>query len=116
MSAPFNPDAMLCFRSAVFKGADMWNPNLREYPDVADITAALSKDRYGIAYAGLAHGTPDVKPIALGIENGDWVQLSPASVADRKYPLARSVYVYIDPGQLENAKVREFLTYILSRE
>jgi phosphate transport system substrate-binding protein len=115
-SYSINPDVMLCFRTAVFKGADMWNPNLREYPNGADITAALSKDRYGIAYAGLAQATPEVKVIALGVEGGDWVQLTPESVANRKYPLTRSVYIYIDPGQLENPKVKEFLTYVLSRD
>jgi phosphate transport system substrate-binding protein len=110
------PDPMLCFRAAVFHGADMWNPNLREYPNGADITAALAHDRYGIAYTGLAYRTPEVKPLAIGADDGSWVTLSRDTVASRKYPLTRSVYIYIDPGQLESPKVQEFLTYVLSGE
>ena len=110
------PDPMLCFRAAVFHGADMWNPNLREYPEGADITRALAHDRYGIAYTGVAYGNADVKPIAIGAEDGTWVTLSRETVASRKYPLTRSVYIYIDPAQLESPKVREFLTYVLSDE
>ena len=110
------PDPMLCFRTAVFHGADMWNPNLREYPNGADITAALAHDRYGIAYTGLGYRTPEVKPIAVGVADGSWVALSRDTVASRQYPLTRSVYIYIDPVQLENPKVFEFLNYVLSRE
>ena len=110
------PDPMLCFRAAVFNGADMWNPNLREYPRSEDITAALGRDRYGIAYTGLPYRTPEVKPIAIGREDGGPVALSRETVANRQYPLTRSVYIYIDPAQLKTPRVLEFLLYVLSRE
>ena len=110
------PDPMLCFRAAVFNGADMWNPNIREYPKGEDIIAALSRDRYGIAYTGLPYRTSETKPVVLGAADGEWVPLTRETVASRKYPLLRSVYIYLDPAQLENAKVREFLTYVLSKE
>ncbi|MDB6126292.1 MAG: phosphate transporter substrate-binding protein, partial [Verrucomicrobia bacterium] len=91
-------------------------PNLREYPKGEDIMAALSRDRYGVAYTGLAYRTTETKPIVVGTADGEWVPLTRDTVASRRYPLIRSVYIYIDPGQLENAKVREFLTYVLSKE
>ena len=40
------------------------------------------------------------------------------SVADRSYPLSRSVFVYINkqPGKALGTKEREFLRFVLSRE
>jgi len=111
------PGPMLFFRKQVFHGADMWNPNLREYPQGEQITAALGQDRYGIAYASLAEKTPLVKQLALAESAGQPpVKLTRANVASRKYPLTRSVYISVEPGQLDNPKVKEFLRFVLSRE
>ena len=111
------PGPMLFFRKQAFAGADMWNPNLREYPRGGQITAALEQDRYGIAYASLADQTPGIKPLALAAGAGpDFVPLTRDNVASRKYPLSRQVYISVEPGQLADPKVWEFLCYVLSRE
>jgi phosphate transport system substrate-binding protein len=111
------PGPMLFFRKQAFAGADMWNPNLREYPRGDQITAALDQDRYGIAYASLAEQGPGIKPVALAAGDGqDFVALTRENVASRKYPLSRSVYISVEPGQLADPKVWEFLCYVLSRE
>jgi phosphate transport system substrate-binding protein len=89
------------------------------------MVAELSRDPLGIAYAPIDYATPDVKAIALGeTDAGPYVALTPASVADRTYPLHRPVYIYytIDDRNNEimptlgDPRVKEFLRYVLSRQ
>jgi len=116
--APF-PGPMLFFRSKAFGGGDIWNPELLEFEKGEQLTEALSKDRYGIAYTSLAFKTPLVKPIALAsAAGGSYFDLTKRNVVTREYPLTRSVYIYIDrdPEKPVDPKVKEFLRYILSRQ
>ena len=67
------------FELTVFHGGTKWNPNLRQYVETLAKQATahagttdqmmddLARDRYGIAWAGLAHakGKPGVKALAL---------------------------------------------------
>lgn len=111
------PGPMLSFRRAAFGGGDMWNANLAEYETGREITAALARDRYGIAYAPLADANPSVKAIALAPgSGGKFVELTAKSVASREYPLARSIYISITPNEPLPAHVEEFMRYVLSRE
>ena len=113
------------FESRVFGGARIWNEDLREYADRAQMIAALSHDPLGIAYAALGQGTPAVKALALAsTAEGPFVALTAATAANRSYPLTRAVYIYytIDDPKTEitatrgDPRVKEFLRYILSRE
>jgi phosphate transport system substrate-binding protein len=111
------PGPMLTFRRKVLDGADMWNPNIREYEKGPDITAALATDRYGIAYGSLADATAQVKPVALSSgPSGTYVALTRESVESQRYPLTRAVYIYISPAHPLPSRVKEFLRYVLSRE
>src|SRR5262249_27689907 len=111
------PGAMLFFRAKAFGGGDIWNPGLLEFDNGSDLIAALGKNRYGIGYTSLAYKTQLVKSIALVTADGI-IDLSRDNVASRKYPLTRSVYIYIDrdPEKPVDPKVKEFLRYILSRQ
>lgn len=108
-----------------------WNCDLKEYANTYDasdqpVTQSdelmlkdLGQDPYGIAYAGIAKKTPQVKTLALAAREGaPFVELSLATVADRSYPLTRSIYFYLNraPGKPIDPKVKEFLRFILSRE
>jgi len=121
------------FQLKVFNGGDKWNPNYRQYVEsetkmVTDesgssyhMLAELSKDKYGIAWSGIPHAKnyPQLRPIALATsDGGPYVLPSRESVQNRTYPLARSVFMFIKhvPGQPVDARVKEFLRYILSRE
>jgi phosphate transport system substrate-binding protein len=113
------------FEARVFGGARIWNEQLREYADRALMIADLARDPLGIAYAALGQGTPGVKALAIAeTAAGPFVELTPASVASRAYPLTRAIYIYytIDTlrGDLSptrgDPRVKEFLRYILSRE
>jgi phosphate transport system substrate-binding protein len=127
---PYGPPSLVTgaisfFQSRVSGGSDTRNEKLREYQDRALMARELSKDRYGIGYAGMNVRTADLKPVAIAEDDaGPYVTPTRASVANRTYPLTRTAYVYftIDSktGDLANPpvdpKVREFLRYVLSRQ
>ena len=123
------------FQRRLFHNSDKWNPSYRQYveakqtPDdefgaaVASerMLEELSGDRYGIAWAAVMHtrNYPAVKPVPLAVSDGEpFVAITPSTVRDRTYPLIRDAYFYAnrEPGKPLNAKVREFLRYVLSRE
>lgn len=108
-----------------------WNCDMKEYSNKYDehdrpvisadelIMQDLGHDPYGIAYSGIAKKTPQVKALALAAKEGaPFVQMSLETVADRSYPLTRSLYIYINraPGKPMDPRVKEFLRYVLSRE
>lgn len=110
---------MMSFRKVAFHGGDMWNPQLQEYDGSERIIAAMQDDPYAIGYGCLCDGTPRVKALALAMNaEGPYIELTRNSVAARTYPLTRSVYIYIDhiPGEPLDPKVKEFLTYVLSKQ
>ena len=118
------------FSSEVLKGSLLWNENTRVFDDVdlpggktltaaQQVVNALGKDRYGMALAGVGTEGPDVKLIAIArSDSGPWIAPTRGTVLDRTYPLARSVWIYINrkPGEPIDPKVREFLRYILSKQ
>ncbi len=113
------PGAAQFFRNRVMGGADKWNSELIEFARGEEIIEALSKDRYGIAYAGMPYQTALVKPIALAaVEGGNFIAPTKANIGNRTYLLTRSIYIFIDrdPNRSVDPKVKEFLRYILSRE
>jgi phosphate transport system substrate-binding protein len=119
------PGGQSFFQRRVMGGADTWAEGLREFADRKEMMAALSRDPLGIAYTGLCYATPQTKLLALAENAGArYVTPTKATVADRSYPLARTIYIYFVPdtpgGDPANPKVdpkvREFLHYILSRE
>lgn len=120
-----HPGGVSFFQSRVLGGSDRWAEGLREFADRAAMVAALGQDRYGIAFTGLCHATPEVKVLAVAEqESGPFVLPTRETVASRTYPLSRPVYFYFAPDTAggERAdppvdpKVREFLRYVLSRE
>lgn len=127
------------FQWKVLGNGDKWNPNYREYVEsgskmIADEDRAeqrlglqsmlrneLAHDRYGIAWTVMpqAKGVQDVKAIALIPADGAAaVAPSKESFQERRYPLVRSVYIFLNrkPGTALDPKLREFLRFVLSRE
>jgi phosphate transport system substrate-binding protein len=121
------------FELTVFHGGTKWNPNLRQYVETSAKQATghagttdqmmddLSKDKYGIAWAGLAHakGKPGVKALALSSSpDGPFIFCNEQSVRNRTYPLTRSIFFQLDrpPNTPIQPRIKEFLVYILSRE
>ncbi|MDB6170666.1 MAG: hypothetical protein JWM88_3530 [Verrucomicrobia bacterium] len=125
------------FQQQVFHGGDKWNPNYREYVEsgskmlkddpagralgINAMLTELSADKYGIGWTGIRQGAgfPDVKVVALAArDGGPFVAPSASSVQSRQYPLTRSIYLFLKhpTGTALDARLREFLRYILSRE
>ena len=117
----YSPESgpMFSFRKAVMQGGDIWNPDIQEIPEGSKIAEAVGKDRYAIGYTCRCFQSTGSKVLAVAASDSSApVNLTKASVGDRTYPLSRSVYIYIDrtPGDPVDPKVRQFLTYVLSRE
>jgi phosphate transport system substrate-binding protein len=73
----------------------------------------------GLTYALLANLKPNVKVLALSEKKGDPYYLPTVeNVYTHKYPLSRYVYIYINkkPGVPLEAKVKEFLKLVLSKQ
>lgn len=117
--------AVSFFQARVLQGGDKWNEDYREYPDPALMLVDLARDPAGIAFAPLHFANPGVRVLALGENDaGPFVMPEAATVADRRYPLSRPVYLVftLDNERSEPAspliapKVSEFLRYVLSRQ
>jgi phosphate transport system substrate-binding protein len=108
-----------------------WNCDLKEYSNTYDkndkpvissdafMMQDLGKDKYAIAYSGIREMTPQVKALALAVKDGSpYIPFALETVANRTYPLARSMYVYLNraPGKPLDPKIAEFLRFILSRQ
>ena len=85
--------------------------------------AELEHDKFGIGWAGMPqwNQVPEIKGIkvlALSRDGGPFVAPSRETLADRSYPLTRSVYFYLDqePGRPLSPKVKDFVRYVLSAE
>jgi phosphate transport system substrate-binding protein len=83
------------------------------------IVEAVQSDRYALGISGARFATDGVKALALAeIDGGPYYVASRETVIARTYPLGRSTYALVDiaPGHAMDPKVREFLSYVLSRE
>ena len=118
------------FSQTVMRGSTLWNGSLRQLedttrPDGKHIDGyqravdAVAADPDGIAVTVAGYRHPHAKLVAVAIvPGGPYVVPTPASVADRTYPLSRSVTFYINDGPKipPDPAVAEFLRYVLSRD
>lgn len=118
-----------------FHWSKKWNPNFMEYVEAKQASAGaagstvtstyaleqLSKDKYSIGLAALMHAKnyPDVKVLRISQrKGGQAVALTPDNVANRKYPLIRDAFFYVNkrPDGYIDPKAEEFMRFVLSRE
>jgi phosphate transport system substrate-binding protein len=118
-----------------FHWSKKWNSNFMEYVEVKQTPGdaaglkvaserpleALAGNKYAIGIAGLMHAKnyPHLKVLAIVPRSGGAaVALTPENVLQRKYPLIRDAYFYVNkpPGGKLDPKVREFMRFVLSRE
>lgn len=88
--------------------------------DAADaLVAALERDRLAIGLAGYRNLTPRLKALAIAEdEGGPFVEGTEETVASRRYPLSRSVYLAVSkqPEDAWDPALREFIRFVLSAE
>jgi len=112
----------------VFKGGDKWNPALKEMvrggskaPADVQIVSAVANDKYAIGFnlMRVVEKEPKVKALTIAAsEGGPFIPPTRETMYRRTYPLSNAVYIYINraPGKPISPRVKEFLTYILSRQ
>jgi phosphate transport system substrate-binding protein len=125
------------FQLTVMGGGTKWNPNYREYVEAGSklisplpggealgtdhMFAAVSADKFAIGWGGLRQSRefPELRPVSLAaVEGGPYIAATRETLRDRTYPLTRSIYMFVRSdtrGKLDS-RVKEFLTYILSRQ
>jgi phosphate transport system substrate-binding protein len=79
----------------------------------------VTEDRYGIGYSGIGYITSGVRAVPLAKKDGEpFYEANVANVESGKYPLARFLYLYVnkEPGKDLDPLVREFITFVFSKE
>ena len=114
---------------ALLLGSHQWNPDLVEFahrtrPDGSiydhgqQILDALALDSGGIAVSNIRYAGKDVKPLAVSRDGGPAIPVTAETLFWQRYPLTRLIPAFVDrpPGRTIDPKVREFLSYLLSRQ
>jgi phosphate transport system substrate-binding protein len=118
------------FADKVMQGGDKWNENLhayahivqpngKRYVEAEQITDAVGRDRYAIAYNRFRGDRPGVKRLAVAEKDGAlYVGHTLETVQNRTYPLYNQAYFYTNarPGVPMDPMVKEFLRFVLSQE
>ncbi|WP_205590043.1 substrate-binding domain-containing protein [Sphingomonas paeninsulae] len=127
---PLKYNIQLGFERKVFNGGDIWSENTKEYSHEmnADNTRYTSSvkmvkdmaaDKYGIVFSDMGSAIPGVRGVPLGATAaGPFVAISQDSLRDRTYPLfiEQCAEARLAPGKPLDPMVKEFLTFMLSRE
>jgi phosphate transport system substrate-binding protein len=90
-------------------------------PADAQIVGCVADDRYSIGFnlMRVVEKEPRVKPLAVAAtEAGPYIAPTEETMYRRTYPLSNAVYIYINrpTGKPISPRLKEFLTYILSRQ
>ena len=118
------------FADKVLKASDKWNENIHAYAHIVQpdgkryiqadqITDALARDKYGIAYNRYRGERPNIRRLAVSAtDGGPFVEHTLETVQNRSYPLFQEAFFYatVKPGTAIDPNVKEFLRYVLSQE
>lgn len=104
-------------KQALFKGD--YKDEVKEQPGSASVVQGITEDRFAIGYSGIGYRTSGVRVVPLAKAEGQ--EFRPGSmenVLNGSYPLGRFLYIYINkaPGRAMDPLVREFCTFIFSKE
>jgi len=103
--------------NALFKGD--YKDTVKEQPGSASVVLGVTEDKAGMGYSGIGYKTSGVKALALAAKTGEEAfEPTYENVLDNKYPLGRLLYLYIgkEPNKPLPPVIKEFLTYVLSKE
>jgi phosphate transport system substrate-binding protein len=102
---------------ALLKGD--YKDTVKEQPGSAAVVNGVAMDRAGIGYSGIGYKTSEVRAVPLAkTEKDDLAEPTFQNALQGKYPLGRTLYVYVakKPGQPAPKIVEEFLKFVLSQE
>lgn len=106
------------FKEHALMSGDYKN-SVKEQPGSSSVVQGITEDKYGIGYSGVGYTTSGVKTLKLSEkEGGPFFGESYENVKERKYPISRYLNVYVNkaPGKPLDPLVKEFLTFVLSKE
>ncbi len=107
------------FKEVVLRNGDYKN-EVKEQPGSASVVQGVENELGGIGYSGIAYRTSGVRELPIADETKDGTPIVPdeKNAKSFKYPIARYLYVYInvDPVKGADPLVREFVSYVLSKE
>jgi phosphate transport system substrate-binding protein len=92
---------------------------VKEQPGSASVVLGVTEDKAGMGYSGIGYKTSGVKALALAGKDGQPAyEPTYENVLENKYPLGRLLYVYVakEPNKPLPPVIKEFLTYVLSKE
>jgi ABC-type phosphate transport system substrate-binding protein len=127
---PLKYNIQLGFERKVFGGGDVWNENTREYShemnadgtrytSSVEMVKDMAADPYGIVFSDMGSNIPGVRAVPLGATaKGPFVPISLPSLRSRSYPLFIEEWAEarLAPGKPLDPMIKEFLTFMLSRE
>ncbi|WP_380926275.1 PstS family phosphate ABC transporter substrate-binding protein [Sphingomonas leidyi] len=127
---PLKYNIQLGFERKVFNGGDIWNENTMEYShemnadgtrytSSVEMVKDMAADKYGIVFSDMGSAIPGVRAVPIGATDaGPFVPISRESLRDRSYPLFIEQWAEarVAPGKPLDPLVKEFLTFMLSRE
>jgi len=90
-----------------------------DVPSPQELMKRLSEDRSAIGFTGISYLGPNIKVVPIAEDDaGPFSSGSLADVLSGKYPLTRFMYVYLKqpPDQAMDPVIKEFLTYVLSKQ
>ena len=117
-----NPPGIVNFLESRLLAGRAWRDDMRQYTDVPggaqsleQIVRAVAADETALGYSGFAYAVPGVKALALGeTEAGPFYAGTTEEIAQRQYPLARTLYLCTGPTP--DAATQEFVRYVLGPE
>ncbi|MDH5775999.1 MAG: phosphate ABC transporter substrate-binding protein [Nitrospirota bacterium] len=106
------------FKSKVLQNGD-YRDQVKEQPGSASVVQGVTEDRAGMGYSGIGYRTSGVRAIPLAMKDGEaFVEPTFANASKGAYPLARFLFVYVNkaPNTTLSPIVKEFLSFVYSRE
>ena len=106
------------FKEQVLARGD-FKDTVKEQPGSATVVGGVAEDKAGIGYSGIGYRTSGVKVVPLAAKAGEpFVEATFDAAMDGTYPLGRGLLLYVvkTPGQPLDPALKEFLTFILSKE
>lgn len=104
-------------KKALCKGD--YKPSVNEQPGSASVVQSVSSSINGIGYSGIGYKTSGVRAVPLAKKPGQpFVEATPENAANKKYPLSRYLYVYVNkaPNKPLPPLEREFVKMMLSKQ
>ena len=100
------------FKEHVLLGRD-FSPRAQTLAGTAQVLQSVAKDPNAIGYGGAAYGA-GVRHLKVSAEKGgEAVEPTEETVTSMQYPIARFLYVYLNPA-LDQGEVKQYLDWIRS--